>query len=130
MGGAILAVGLIAIGDRWTLAWAAPLLFAGGIGHACGFSPLANRLTTLVRPSQASSLSGLILTADFIGMALGAAAFVGIYLSAVPHGPAHALALTSGAIAAALVMTAGCARRALGPQTEEPRLRSMVRASR
>jgi MFS family permease len=120
MGAAILAVGLIASNGTWPLAVVGPLLFAGGVGHACGFSPLANRLTTLVKPAQASSLSGLILTADFIGMAFGVAAFVGVYLSAAPQGPGPALALTSGMISAALVVTAGCARHALGPQIGAP----------
>jgi hypothetical protein len=115
MGAAILAIGLIASSGGFPLALAAPLLFAGGAGHACGFSPLANRLTTLVRPAQAGELSGLILTADFVGMMLGAASFVGLYLSAAPQGADHALAITAGAIAAALIVTAACARRAHAP---------------
>jgi hypothetical protein len=116
MGAALLAVGLIAAGGGWPLALTTPLLLAGGAGHAIAFSPLATRLTTLVEPGQASDLSGLVLTADFVGMALGVAAFVGIYLSAASHGPGHALALTTGALAATLVATAACARRALAPQ--------------
>lgn len=115
MGAALLAVGLIVDHGGWPLALTTPTLFAAGVGHACGFSPLANRLTTLVAPAQAADLSGLILTADFVGMALGAASFVGLYLSAVPYGSAHALAITTGAIAAALIVTAACARVALAP---------------
>jgi hypothetical protein len=117
MGTALFAVGLIA--DRgWPLALTMPLLFAGGAGHACGFSPLANHLTTLVEPARASDLSGLILTADFIGITLGTASFVGLYLSAAPHGSAHALAITTGAIAATLIAAAACARLALAPTAE------------
>jgi hypothetical protein len=71
-----------------------PLLFAGGVGHACGFSPPANRLTAAVRPEQAADLSGLALTASLVGSVLGIAVFVGVYLGAAPHGSAHALAIT------------------------------------
>jgi predicted MFS family arabinose efflux permease len=117
MGAAILAVGMITIGGGWPLALTAPLVFGGGMGHACAFSPLANRLTTLVKPTQASNLSGLLLTADFIGMAFGVAAFTGIYLSAAPHGAGRALALASAATATALAATAVCAQHALAPET-------------
>ena len=118
MGAAVLAVGLIAGQGGWPLGLTTPLLLIAGVGHACGFSPLANRLTTLVEPARAADLSGLILTADFVGMALGAASFVGLYLSAAAHGSAHALAITAGAIAAALTIAAGCAWRALAPGSE------------
>jgi predicted MFS family arabinose efflux permease len=126
MGAALLAVGLIADHSGWPLAQTTPLLLAGGAGHACAFSPLANRLTSLVQPAQAADLSGLILTADFVGMAIGAALFVGIYLSAAPHGPPRALAITTGAIAAALILAAACARRALAPTSQ--RLGQTIRA--
>jgi MFS family permease len=115
MGAALLALGLVAAGGAWPPALTTPLLFAAGAGHACGFSPLANRLTSLVRPAQAADLSGLILTADFVGMVLGTASFAGIYLSAAAHGSAHALAITTIALAGALIVTAACARRALRP---------------
>jgi hypothetical protein len=74
---------------------------------ALAFSPLASRLTTAIRPAQAADLSGLILTASLLGHVTGVAAFVGLYLSAAPHGSAHALAITTEAIAAALVLAAG-----------------------
>jgi MFS family permease len=115
MGAALLGVGLIASGGGWPLGLVAPLLFAAGAGHACGFSPLANRLTTAIRPEQAGQLSGLLLTASLIGQVVGVAAFVGVYLSAAPHGSAHALAETTFVLAAALVATAGCAIRAVSP---------------
>jgi predicted MFS family arabinose efflux permease len=117
MGAALAALGLIAGQGGWPVALTTPLLFAAGVGHACGFSPLASRLTNAVQPAQAADLSGLLLTADFIGMVLGAAAFVGIYLSAAQHGSAHALAITTGVLSAALIVTAVCARRALRPRT-------------
>ena len=113
MGAALLTLGLTA-GDRgWPLALVVPLLFAGGVGHAWGFSPLANRLTTLVEPAQRADLSGLILTADWIGIALGVATFAGIYLSAASNGSMHALAITAYALAGALIATAACALAAL-----------------
>jgi predicted MFS family arabinose efflux permease len=115
MGATLLGVGLLAMGGGWPVALTAPLLFAGGAGHAFGFSPLANRLTLAVRPAQAAALSGLVITASLVGQVLGVAAFAGIYLGAAPDGSAQALAATTGAIAVALVATAVCAHRALAP---------------
>jgi predicted MFS family arabinose efflux permease len=116
MGAALLATGLIATRGGWPVAVTAPLLFAGGAGHACGFSPLANRMTGVVRPTQVADLSGLLYTAILVGAVFGTAGFTGIYLSAAPDGSAHALALTTGVLAGALVVTAGCAVRALAPR--------------
>jgi predicted MFS family arabinose efflux permease len=113
MGAALLALGLIATRGGWPVALTAPLLFTGGAGHAYGFSPLANRLTTVVRPTQVADLSGLLYTASLIGAVFGTAGFVGIYLGAAPDGSAHALALTTAVLAGALLVTAGCAMRAL-----------------
>jgi MFS family permease len=118
MGAGLVAIGLLAEGGGWPVPATTPLLFCAGAGHACAFSPLANRLTTLVRPAQAADLSGLLLTASLIGQVLGVAAFTGIYLSAAPHGSARALALTTWVIAAALVATAACAVRVLSRRTE------------
>jgi MFS family permease len=115
MGAALLGVGLIARDDSWAHAATTPLLFAGGVGHAWGFSPLANRLTAAVRPRQAADLTALVLTASLVGSVLGVAAFVGVYLGALPEGSAHALAVTTGVLAAALAVTAACAFRALAP---------------
>jgi len=115
MGGSLLAVGLIADGGGWPLARVAPFLFAAGAGHAYGFSPLTNRLSTAIAASQVGDLSGLILTASLIGVVIGVAAFVGVYLSAASHGGGHALALTTGVLCAVLLATAACARRALAP---------------
>jgi MFS family permease len=120
MAAALLGVGLIADGGAWPVALTTVLLFAGGVGHACGFSPLANRLTGAVRPEQAADLSGLVMTGSLVGSVLGIAVFAGVYLGAAPRGSAHALAITTGAQAAALVVTAACAFRALAPGTEVP----------
>jgi MFS family permease len=116
MGAAIFAVGLIATRGGWPVAATAPLLFVAGAGHAWGFSPLANRLTVTVRPDQVGDLSGLLMTASLVGAVIGTAGFVGIYLGAEAHGSAHALARTTGVLAAALVVTAACAVRALPPR--------------
>ena len=115
-GAAIFAVGLIATRGGWPVAATAPLLFVAGAGHACGFSPLANRLTVTVRPDQVGDLSGLLMTASLVGAVIGTAGFVGIYLGAEAHGSAHALARTTGVLAVALVVTAACAVRALSPR--------------
>jgi MFS family permease len=116
MAAALPAVGLIATGGGWPVALTAPLLFAGGAGHACGFSPLANRMTAAVRPTQVADLSGLLMTASLIGVVFGNAGFVGVYLGAAPDGSAQALALTTAVLAGALVVTAGCAVRARAPR--------------
>lgn len=112
----------------WPLALAAPLLFAAGVGHAVGFSPLAHRLTTLGHPAQAADLSGLVLTANWIGTVLGVASFAGIYLSSAAHGPARGLATTTGAIAATLLATAACAWVAVKASSEELRTTTPCRA--
>jgi MFS family permease len=113
MGTALLGLGLIAGAGGWQLAAIAPLLFLGGLGHACGFAPLANGLASAVRPDQATDLSGLMVTASLIGQVLGIAAFVGIYLSAAANGSGQALAITTAALAAVLLISAGAAARAL-----------------
>jgi hypothetical protein len=113
MGAALLAVGLVARGGGWPGALATPLLFLAGAGHACGFSPLASRLTELVRPRQAADLSGLVLTASLVGQVVGIGGFVGIYLGAAPHGSASALAVTTGVLAATLLLAAAFAYRAV-----------------
>jgi MFS family permease len=116
MGAALLGIGLIAAHGGWPVAVTTPLLFAGGAGHACGFSPLANRMTGAVAPRQIADLSGLLMTASLIGVGFGTAGFVGIYLGAAPDGSAHALELTTAVLAGALVITAACALRALIPR--------------
>ena len=103
----LLAVGLIARGGAWPVALMTPLLLCGGAAHACAFSPLAARLTTVVRAEQAADLSGLVLTASLVGQVVGVAVFVGVYLSAAPQGSAHAFALTTIALAVALAAVAG-----------------------
>jgi MFS family permease len=113
MASALLALGVIAAGGRWPAALIAPLLFCGGIGHAWAFSPLANRLTSAVRSDQAADLSGLIITANLVGQAVGVATLVGIYLQAARQGTGHGLAVSNAAIVAVLIASALCAMRAL-----------------
>jgi Major Facilitator Superfamily len=112
MGTALLGIGLSADRHGWSFALTTPLLFAAGLGHAYGFSPLADRLAGAVRQARAAQLSGVILTASVVGQVVGIAAFVGIYLSAATRGSAHALALTTGALAGVLAATAAFASKA------------------
>lgn len=107
MAAVLLAVGLIARGGVWPVALMTPLLSCGGAAHACAFSPLTARLTTVVGAEQVADLSGLVLMASLIGQVVGVAVFVGVYLSAAPHGSAHAFALTTVALAVVLVAVAG-----------------------
>jgi hypothetical protein len=115
MAAALLAVGLVASGGSCPVALASPLLFVAGVGHACDFSPLANRLTSSVQTGQIADLSGLIITASLVGSVLGVATFAGIYLGGAADGSARAFAVTTAAIAAVLLVTAACAVRALAP---------------
>ena len=115
MGAALLLVGLIADGGGWPPASTLPLLFAGGVGHAWGFSPLASRMTAAVGAAQAADMSGLVLTASLVGNVLGTAGFAGIYLAQAPGGSAHALEITTAALAGALALAAACGFRALAP---------------
>jgi MFS family permease len=132
MGAALLGVGLAAAGGGWPVALTTPLLFIGGVGHACAYSPLASRLTTLVRADQASDLSGLILTATLVGTTSGAATFLGVYLSLAAGGSPHALLVTTAVLAAALLITTTCALCALEGNRWRPfaRKRSSTRARR
>jgi len=109
MATSLLLVGLIARRGGWPVALMTPPLLFGGAAHALAFSPLAARLTTVVRTDQAADLSALVLAASLVGQVIGIAVFVGIYLSAVPQGSAHAFALTTAALGVALVVVAGCA---------------------
>jgi MFS family permease len=120
MGAALVALGWVAHAGGWPVALTSALLFIGGVGHACSFSPLADHLTTAVRPDQATDLSGLVLTADLTGIVLGIAGFAGIYLGAAPHGSAHALALSTRAQAGALVVAGLCGWRALAAPRSRP----------
>jgi len=118
IGAALLGVGLASAGGQWFPVVTTPLLFAGGIGHAWGFSPLANRLTASVDGANAADMSGFILTASLVGQVTGVAGFTGIYLSHAPGHPGSGLAVTTGALAAcALVTGVVCeSRRSAGPR--------------
>ncbi len=108
-----MAVGLVVVGvlaaqgDR--PATALPFLLLAGAGHACGFSPLTNRLTAAVSPGAIADLSGLLLTASLIGTVLGTASVPDIYLTAAPSGSGSALARTTLVLGAVLLVTAACA---------------------
>jgi hypothetical protein len=109
MAAAIFGVGLLARDGGWSTAAAAPLLLLAGAGHALAFSPLAHRLTTSVRPAQAADLSGLLLTANVLSQVAGVAGPGGLYLSLQARGSGSALAITTGALAAVLVLAAATA---------------------
>jgi hypothetical protein len=119
MGTAFLGIGSSADGRGWSPAVNTPLLFAAGLGHACGFSPLTDRLAAAVREGEAQ-LSGLILTASLVGQVVGIAAFVGVYLSVAARSSAHALAVTTWALFLALALTAAFAFKATGARVTAP----------
>jgi hypothetical protein len=121
MGTAFLGIGSSADGRGWSPAVNTPLLFAAGLGHACGFSPLTDRLAAAVREGEAAQLSGLILTASLVGQVVGIAAFVGVYLSVAARSSAHALAVTTWALFLALALTAAFAFRATDARLTRPR---------
>jgi MFS family permease len=109
MAATLFALGMIARSGRWPATIMTPLLLVAGAAHACAFSPLAARLTTVVSTEQTGALSGLLLTASLVGQVLGIAVFVGVYLSAAPQGSAHAFVLTTRALGVALIALGGCA---------------------
>jgi formate hydrogenlyase subunit 4 len=109
MAATLFGMGVIARCGCWPAAIMTPLLLVAGAAHACAFSPLAARLTTVVSTEQAGALSGLVLTASLVGQVLGIAVFVGVYLGAAPHGSAHAFAVTTATLGAALVALGVCA---------------------
>jgi hypothetical protein len=122
MGTALLGIGLSADTHGWTATLTTPLLFAGGIGHAWAFSPLADRLAGAALPAQAAQLSGLILTASVVGQVVGVAAFVGVYLTAGAQRPAHGLAVTTLVLSLVLAFTAASAARATVARKSKPSL--------
>ena len=123
LGPLAMGAALLTYGGGRPLAAGGPLLFVAGAGHACAFSPLANRLAGLVRPEHAADLSGLLMISSLVGQVLGVAGFAGVYLSAAVHGSAHALATTTTVLAPALALTAACASRALAPRGVASRAR-------
>jgi hypothetical protein len=102
----LVTIGPLTRHSGFTMTIAGPLLLAAGVGHAAGVSPLTHHLTTLVQSEQVADLSGLILTADWVGTVLGPAALVGLYLTAARHGIDHAYAITTQVIAATMFATA------------------------
>ena len=112
MGTAFLGIGLSIDWSGWSPPVTTPLLFAAGLGHACGFAPLAERLVGAARQAQAAQLSGLIITASLVGQVVGVAVFVGVYLSVATRGSAHGLVVTTWALSCVLALTAAFAFRA------------------
>jgi hypothetical protein len=113
MGGALAGLGLVAGRGGWPMAAAAILLYAAGVGHACGYSPLANRVTGLVPIDRVTEVSGLLMLASLIGSVVGVTGVAGVYLSLARHGSAHALEVTTAVALAALLPAAVLAHRAL-----------------
>lgn len=127
MAATVAAVGLIAGTGHWPLGAVAPLLLLAGAGHAGGFYPLADRLTSTIESGRASDLSGLILTAGLIGQVIGVAAFTAIYLGDLDHGASDALRASTLAIAAAIAactaLTGPGSARAARPAASAERAR-------
>jgi len=115
------AAPLIALTVRggWSPA-AIPLLVVAGAGHACGFSPLVERLAATAGPGRASAVSALTNTGTLLANVVAIATLGGVYLSA----PASAQGLTrvTWLRAALLGLAAAGARRTTtaGPATAGP----------
>jgi hypothetical protein len=105
----VLAIGALAAAGGWPPLPTIPALLLAGAGHAAGYSPLAHRLSAGVAPTQVADLSGLLLTAGLLGSVLGVAGISGVYFTAAAHDPGGALTSTTLVLAAALLLTAGCA---------------------
>jgi wax ester synthase-like acyl-CoA acyltransferase family protein len=88
-------------------------LIVTGASLALGFSPLVTQSLVRVPPRHAADASGLLTTMIQLGQALGVAAFGSLFLTLdAEHGAAgpavsgHALAITSGWLAATMVLGA------------------------
>jgi len=112
MGAALTGIGAVAARGGWPALAASGLLFGGGVGHACGYSPLASRLTVLAPPGLVTEVSGLLMISALAGNVVGVAAIGGIYLSAADAGSGHALELATLAALGALLPACACAARA------------------
>ncbi|MFC7546156.1 MFS transporter [Plantactinospora sp. GCM10030261] len=102
--------------DGWPWLPASALLLLAGAGHAAGFSPLVGRMSGLVPPAAAASLSALISTGTLLASVLGVAAVGAFYLaSAGPEGgrSAGAFGAATAILGAVLLVVAIVARRAL-----------------
>ncbi|MCW2915071.1 MAG: transporter [Actinomycetia bacterium] len=95
--------------DGWTPGPLAPLLFAAGVGHAAGYSPLIAQLSAVVGHERASALSALNSTGPMLASVMAIAGLGSLYLAA-------GLTWTLAAIAALLLggaASAGFARHSL-----------------
>ncbi|MFI0960358.1 MFS transporter [Streptomyces sp. NPDC021080] len=102
LGGAVLVL-CLAPGDR-ALWYAAPALFAGGLGSGCVISPNVTMTLRDVPVRMAGAAGGALQTAQRLGGAVGTAALPGLFyvvLGTDRHGfrPAMAIAVGSGIVA-------------------------------
>ncbi|MES9541172.1 MFS transporter [Actinomadura sp. NPDC000600] len=93
-------------GDGWPALLSIPLLYTAGLGHAAGFSPLVDRITSAVGPAQASSVSALTNTGALLSNVLAIAVFGGVYLSSP-----GTLTRVTALLVALLVLAAAASRR-------------------
>lgn len=90
------------------------LLVLNGTGFGVVLSPLTNKALGTVPPALAADASGILVTGVQLGIVVGVATFGSLFLSLVAHAadPAHAMAVTSVAGGAAILVAAAAATRA------------------
>lgn len=113
-GFALMAMGLAAVALALPAgvhpAMVAPLMFAGGAGHAAAFAPVAVAVMARVRPDQASTLSGALSTGTTLAAAVGVAVGGSVFLATVQaSGSTHGFRLVTGGLAAAMLLVAPAA---------------------
>jgi MFS family permease len=102
LGGAAVAIALLARGTAWPLV-VEPVLFVAGAGHAAGYGPVAARTVARVRAQHAPEASALLTTGSLLASTLAVATLGSLYLSsglaAVTIGIAVTCALAASASA-------------------------------
>ncbi|MBO3744787.1 MFS transporter [Streptosporangiaceae bacterium NEAU-GS5] len=66
----------------WPAVAMAPLLFAAGVGHAAGYSPLIAHLSAVIGPGRASALSALNSTGPMLSSVIAIAGLGSLFLTA------------------------------------------------
>ncbi|WP_431949290.1 MFS transporter [Actinacidiphila sp. bgisy167] len=115
-GVSLAAIGMLLGGGQQHEAALLAALFGVGLGLGASFSPTLTLALGQVRPEDAADASGLLATVSQLGQLIGVATFGTLFLGRLTagHSSAHAVAVTSAALAAtaaAGVLVAAMRRR-------------------
>lgn len=101
-GVSLAAIGLLLRGGQQHEAALLAALFGMGLGLGASFSPTLTLALGRVRPEDAADASGMLATVSQLGQLIGIATFGTLFMGrlAAGHSSAHAVAVTSAALAA------------------------------